>query len=251
MKSLSILVAAASVAVATFDNLPSCGQVCMSNMNNIAINEFGCAQGNIVCYCQKVNYGYGIRDCANEACSSPEDAANVISYGSNYCAGALSSAAPSTPSAPGYSILSSAAGGVPSGTGASPSPTGTGTGTGTGAGGLGTAVSTVSGTATVTSGSQVLTTTGAISTIFSSLTAAPSSVASSLSSVVSSVNSSLTSEISGAASSAAATGSAIESSLTASASGSATSTSSEAGAALATAAPLLGAGAMAVLLAAF
>ncbi|KAK7564409.1 hypothetical protein BKA81DRAFT_405491 [Phyllosticta paracitricarpa] len=249
MKSLSILVAAASVAVATFDNLPSCGQVCMTNMNNIAINEFGCAQGNIVCYCEKVNYGYGIRDCANEACSSPVDAANVISYGSNYCAGALSSAAPSTPSAPGYSILSSAAGGVPSGTGASPSPTGTGTGTG--AGGLGTAVSTVSGTATITSGSQVLTTTGAISTIFSSLTAAPSSVASSLSSVVSSVNSSLTSEISGAASSAAATGSAIESSLTASASGSATSTSSEAGAALATAAPLLGAGAVAVLLAAF
>ncbi|KAK8179104.1 hypothetical protein BC567DRAFT_76003 [Phyllosticta citribraziliensis] len=98
MKSLSILVAAASVAVATFDNLPSCGQVCMTNMNNIAINDFGCAQGNIVCYCEKINYGYGIRDCANEACSSPQDAANVISYGSNYCAG--ESLVPNTNSLP-------------------------------------------------------------------------------------------------------------------------------------------------------
>lgn len=244
MKSLSILVAAASVAVATFDNLPSCGQVCMTNMNNIAINEFGCAQGNILCYCEKVNYGYGVRDCANEACSSPQDAANVISYGSNYCAGALASAAPSTPSAPGYSILSSAAGGVPSGSGASPTPTGTGTGTG----GLRTAISTISGTTIVTSGSQVLTSKGPVSTLFSTLTSAPSSIASSLSSVVSSVNSSLTSEISGAASSASATGSAIKSSLTAS--GSASSTSSVAAAPLATAAPLLGAGAMAILLAA-
>lgn len=62
-------------------------QVCMTNMNNIAVNEFNCTQGDILCYCEKINYGYGVRDCANEACASPADAAAVIAYGTNYCGG--------------------------------------------------------------------------------------------------------------------------------------------------------------------
>lgn len=59
----------------------------MTNMNNIAVNEFNCTQGDILCYCEKINYGYGVRDCANEACASPADAAAVIAYGTNYCGG--------------------------------------------------------------------------------------------------------------------------------------------------------------------
>lgn len=52
----------------------------------IATNDFGCTQGDVVCYCNNADFGYGVRDCANEACDS-EQAASVIAYGTNYCAG--------------------------------------------------------------------------------------------------------------------------------------------------------------------
>lgn len=61
-------------------------QTCISNMLAIATNDFGCAQGDVVCYCNNADFGYGVRDCANEACGS-EQAASVIAYGTNYCAG--------------------------------------------------------------------------------------------------------------------------------------------------------------------
>lgn len=50
----------------------------------IAQREFGCPTGDAACFCTKVDFGYGIRDCATEACSA-EDAPAVIEYGSNYC----------------------------------------------------------------------------------------------------------------------------------------------------------------------
>ncbi|KAF2730027.1 hypothetical protein EJ04DRAFT_515529 [Polyplosphaeria fusca] len=54
-------------------------------MLGIATSAFGCASGDIVCYCTEPNFGYGVRDCSNQACSSAEDAAAVIAYGTQFC----------------------------------------------------------------------------------------------------------------------------------------------------------------------
>lgn len=59
-------------------------QTCISNMISIATSDFGCTQGDVACYCAKVDFGYGVRDCANEACGS-DQAASVIAYGNSYC----------------------------------------------------------------------------------------------------------------------------------------------------------------------
>lgn len=59
-------------------------QTCINNMVSIATSDFGCAQGDVNCYCANGDFGYGIRDCANEACGS-DQAASVIAYGNSYC----------------------------------------------------------------------------------------------------------------------------------------------------------------------
>jgi hypothetical protein len=51
----------------------------------------GCAVTNPVnatCLCQNVNFGYGIRDCASQACGATEAAA-VVAFGNEYCVGEL------------------------------------------------------------------------------------------------------------------------------------------------------------------
>jgi hypothetical protein len=48
--------------------------------------QFGCAVGDIQCYCQSERFGLGIRDCANEACPDQTAAQSVIAYGAQYCA---------------------------------------------------------------------------------------------------------------------------------------------------------------------
>ena len=53
-------------------------------MLGIATSSFGCGQGDVLCYCREPNFGYGVRDCANEACGS-EEAATVIAFGTQYC----------------------------------------------------------------------------------------------------------------------------------------------------------------------
>ncbi len=50
----------------------------------IASSQFGCSLGNTTCYCTNQDFGYGIRDCANEACSS-SDAGAVVDFGTQYC----------------------------------------------------------------------------------------------------------------------------------------------------------------------
>jgi hypothetical protein len=57
---------------------------CINNMLGIATSSFGCGQGDVLCYCREPNFGYGVRDCANEACGSSE-AATVIAFGTQYC----------------------------------------------------------------------------------------------------------------------------------------------------------------------
>lgn len=66
-------------------------QTCISNMFNIATSQFGCAVGNVTCYCTVQDFGYGVRDCANEACPNQQDAAEVIAFGAAYCENACTS----------------------------------------------------------------------------------------------------------------------------------------------------------------
>ncbi|KAF2786942.1 hypothetical protein K505DRAFT_189268, partial [Melanomma pulvis-pyrius CBS 109.77] len=81
----AILALGAGAAMAqSLSDLPQCGQTCITNMVNIASSEFGCTAGDVVCYCTKLDFGYGVRDCANEACTNGESG-QVIAYGTNYC----------------------------------------------------------------------------------------------------------------------------------------------------------------------
>lgn len=65
-------------------------QVCVNNMIQIASGQFGCNLGNATCYCSEPNFGYGIRDCADQSCSA-SDAAKVITFGTEYCESELRS----------------------------------------------------------------------------------------------------------------------------------------------------------------
>jgi hypothetical protein len=85
---------------------------CINNMLGIATSSFGCGQGDVLCYCREPNFGYGVRDCANEACGASE-AATVIAFGTQYCQQALASASPSpTSGASALSVLESASAAV-------------------------------------------------------------------------------------------------------------------------------------------
>ncbi|KAF2639103.1 hypothetical protein P280DRAFT_470506, partial [Massarina eburnea CBS 473.64] len=95
MKSFALLLAAGVALAQDISSLPQCGQTCITNMLSIATSEFGCGSGDVVCICSKSDFGYGVRDCANEACGA-SDAAKVISYGTTYCASIASSAIPSS-----------------------------------------------------------------------------------------------------------------------------------------------------------
>jgi hypothetical protein len=48
---------------------------------------FNCGATDATCLCQNVNFIYGVRDCANEACTTSGDAQTVKDFGVNYCAG--------------------------------------------------------------------------------------------------------------------------------------------------------------------
>lgn len=172
-------------------------------MLNIASASFGCSAGDAVCYCSNQDFGYGVRDCANEACSA-SDAGSVISYGAKYCASVLASAG-TTGSA--LAPLTSALATVTT------VDLATITGTG-GAGGQSTAISTEAlvGTVTGTDGSTFETTTG-FSTIYSSLAGDASSIQSSLDSAAASASGSLASAASSASGSLASAASSVAASL--------------------------------------
>lgn len=111
---------------------------------------FGCQQGNVTCYCTEPNFGYGVRDCANEACPNASDAATVIAFGTQYCQRALSSIASTasmTPSLSAIGVLSSASGNA----GSSASMTGSsGSASMTGTAAAGAGAGSASSTATIT-----------------------------------------------------------------------------------------------------
>lgn len=109
--SIAFLSAGAAVVAAQgLGDLPQCGQTCISNMINIAQSQFGCNMGNTTCYCANADFGYGVRDCSNEACSA-QDAATVIAFGTAYCQQALGGGGSSSASGLTASATGSAASG--------------------------------------------------------------------------------------------------------------------------------------------
>ncbi|KAF2749157.1 hypothetical protein M011DRAFT_466276 [Sporormia fimetaria CBS 119925] len=190
MRTSFALLAAAGIAMSQdLASLPECGQTCITNMLSIANSGFGCGAGDVVCYCSNQDFGYGVRDCSNQACSSPEEAARVIQYGTDYCASALSGAS-STGALP---ILTSALSSIA---------------TETGEGQTATPITTSALVETITTdGSTVETTTG-FTTIYNSMSSAAASVTESAESMASSAASSATDAISSIESAAS---SAIES----------------------------------------
>ncbi|OCK85707.1 hypothetical protein K432DRAFT_377355 [Lepidopterella palustris CBS 459.81] len=262
--SIALLAVGASLATAQNAQLSACANMCVNNMLGLA-PSFGCSNGDFACYCVKPDFRYGIRDCANQACT-PAEAVQAISYGDNFCASYLASNSISTTASPPS---------IPSSTAATANAA---TASGIASGASSTPVSTIPIVETITaSGSTYVVTTGS-STLFtvlggatesagsaaSSAESSATSVASSANASASSVASSVARSASSAASSVAASAASAASSVAASASnriasttGSATaaessgapssSTSGAAAAPMRTTAPLLGAVAMAAL----
>ncbi|KAK9770189.1 hypothetical protein SCAR479_13154 [Seiridium cardinale] len=78
----------ASVTAQSYPSgFPNCGIICVSNLVALAPN-FDCASTDYACLCQRANFQYGVRDCANEACPNAGDAQTVITYAVNQCASA-------------------------------------------------------------------------------------------------------------------------------------------------------------------
>ena len=54
--------------------------------------NLGCDSSNDpACLCSSADFGYGIRDCAIQACPSGTDLGSIIQYGLDYCAAGMSS----------------------------------------------------------------------------------------------------------------------------------------------------------------
>ncbi|EME88316.1 uncharacterized protein MYCFIDRAFT_86075 [Pseudocercospora fijiensis CIRAD86] len=242
MKAAFALAAIGATLAAAQANLPQCGQVCIGNMLGLA-PSLGCNSNDAACLCRNANFGYGVRDCANEACANAQDAQSVISYGTQYCASALGDSA-SASSAAGASVLSSAAG--------TESASGTANGTGHASS---TPITTSALTAVVSSDGSVYTTTTGMTTIYSagggaiaSATGSAASAASAASESANSVASTASEGASSVISSATEAAASAASSAASAASNAAESETSSAFApAIITAAPALMAGALAVL----
>ncbi|KAJ4991067.1 CFEM domain-containing protein [Stagonosporopsis vannaccii] len=203
MKQSMILLAAIAGA-ATAQNLGSCAQLCVNNMNRIANTEFSCAAGDTACFCSQSNWAYGVRDCSREACND-EEAGQAVSYAAGLCqvtgvASTIGDDASASPSA-ALTILNPAVSSAGGATG-----TASGEASATGSASL-SAITTVPLVATVTnSDGDVQTTTSGFSTVYSSgaLTESAASAASSAASSIASELSSGLASISESASSALA-----------------------------------------------
>lgn len=49
--------------------------------------SLGCAANDITCLCQNMDFGFGVRDCAQESCPKDVDTSQIIKVGSGFCAG--------------------------------------------------------------------------------------------------------------------------------------------------------------------
>ncbi|KFY73690.1 hypothetical protein V499_06218 [Pseudogymnoascus sp. VKM F-103] len=75
---------AALASAQSVSDLTACGQQCVKSMLAQAAT-LGCSNTDAACLCNKSDFAYGIRDCANEACGS--DAPKIIAYGTAFCKG--------------------------------------------------------------------------------------------------------------------------------------------------------------------
>ncbi|KAJ2973570.1 hypothetical protein NQ176_g6534 [Zarea fungicola] len=77
--------------------LPSCGQTCFGNML-AQYQALGCSTNDPACLCRNVNFGYGIRDCANGACGV-DVGSTVIAFETGYYCPSAVAARTTTPTA--------------------------------------------------------------------------------------------------------------------------------------------------------
>ncbi|KAM0239218.1 hypothetical protein ACHAPO_003189 [Fusarium lateritium] len=87
MKSslLTVFGLVAAAAAQTSGDLPQCGQTCASNMVSAAKSqELGCDAGDVSCLCTNQDFIYGLRDCSAAICND-EQAAAVVAYGLALC----------------------------------------------------------------------------------------------------------------------------------------------------------------------
>nr|UUW20877.1 CFEM86 protein [Metarhizium anisopliae] len=63
-------------------DLTQCGQTCINNML-AKHQELGCGDKDMACMCAP-NFNYGVRDCANGACSIADRASTIISFEASY-----------------------------------------------------------------------------------------------------------------------------------------------------------------------
>ncbi|PGH23549.1 hypothetical protein AJ80_02329 [Polytolypa hystricis UAMH7299] len=79
MKVLALLTIGALASVSTAQSIPGdiseCGQMCINNMLDLG-PSLGCGATDIQCLCSSIDFGYGVRDCSQEAC--PGDDLNAI-----------------------------------------------------------------------------------------------------------------------------------------------------------------------------
>ncbi|KAF2215022.1 hypothetical protein CERZMDRAFT_120495 [Cercospora zeae-maydis SCOH1-5] len=160
MKAAFTVLAIGATLVAAQDlaSLPPCGQTCVNNMLALA-PSLGCPDAQADCLCRNVDFGYGVRDCANQACPDASAAQQVIAYGTQYCGGALGGEGGA--SAAGAGGASSSAFGTESGA----TPSATESSTEGGAGGA-VAITTSALTALVSGTDTSFVTTTGFTTIF-------------------------------------------------------------------------------------
>lgn len=86
MKSIALLSLFAAAGLAQdMGGISDCGKMCINNMLDLA-PELGCEAKDMACLCANMDFGYGVRDCATEACPG-DDLEKIQSVGAAQCPG--------------------------------------------------------------------------------------------------------------------------------------------------------------------
>ncbi|KAL8931254.1 MAG: hypothetical protein Q9211_007108 [Gyalolechia sp. 1 TL-2023] len=158
----AFVVAQSPETLQALDSLPDCGKTCINNMLGQA-QSLGCQPTDVACLCANQNFGYGIRDCTQEACPPTANRAQVIDFGTMFCA-SKSDPPPSPPLESDRPLgIASNSGGTTTAT------TSGGTNTVIVATGPSTTSTTVVGPGAATGGAVITTTDGSGSTVTTTL----------------------------------------------------------------------------------
>ncbi|WEW62020.1 hypothetical protein PRK78_007520 [Emydomyces testavorans] len=148
---LSIALCALLGAAQNMNDISACGRMCIQNMLNKA-PQLGCGNNDMACLCSKIDFGYGVRDCTQQACGGV-DLEKIVALGQSMCASNGGNT-----SGTGLPTASSAQTGVTS--------SGTNTAPATATGNASSAISTIPVVSTVTSGSKPVETTIGSTTLY-------------------------------------------------------------------------------------